>query len=101
MDSTLILTKSGKKFAENASDWVWWNQAVPTKIKADYEAGYKIVIMSNQGGVSTGMVTSSTLKAKFIQLYKSLKIPFQFFCATTSDEYRKPATGMWKYFIKH
>lgn len=101
MDSTLILTKSGKKFAENASDWVWWNEAVPKKLKTDYQAGYKIVIISNQGGVSSGMVTSNTLKSKFIQLQKSLKFPFQFLCSTHSDENRKPSTGMWKYFTKH
>ena len=101
MDSTLILTKSGKTFAQNASDWVWWNENVPKKLKADYEDGYKIVIMSNQGGVSSGMVTSDTLKNKFIQIQKSLKIPFQFLCSTESDEFRKPGTGMWKYFIKN
>ena len=98
MDSTLILTKSGKTFAQNASDWLWWNPAVPRKLKEAYEDGFKIVIISNQAGVSAGKTTSSTLKSKFIQLYKSLKIPFQALCATESDSNRKPSVGMWKYF---
>jgi bifunctional polynucleotide phosphatase/kinase len=101
MDSTLINTKSGKTFAQNADDWVWWNDSVPTKLKKAYEDGYKIVIFSNQAGVSTGKTTSKTLKSKFIQLHKSLKFPFQSLCATESDSNRKPATGMWEYFIKN
>jgi len=101
MDSTLINTKSGRTFAINASDWVWWNDAVPTKLKAAHDDGFKIVIFSNQAGVSSGQTTSATLKSKFMQLHKSLKIPFQFLCATASDEYRKPSTGMWRYFVEH
>jgi bifunctional polynucleotide phosphatase/kinase len=100
MDSTLILTKSGKTFAKDSSDWIWWNEAVPKKLREDHKKGFKIVIISNQAGVTTGMTTTSTLKNKFIQLQKSLKIPFQFFCATDSDENRKPATGIWSFFKK-
>jgi len=101
MDSTLILTKSGRTFAKDASDWIWWNDAVPKKLREANKAGFKIVIISNQGGVSSGKTSINTLKAKFSQLYKSLKVPFQFICSTDSDENRKPSTGMWTYFTKH
>ncbi|KAF3936644.1 hypothetical protein ABW19_dt0204768 [Dactylella cylindrospora] len=33
LDSTLIVTKSGKKFAKEAGDWKWWNPAVPIKLR--------------------------------------------------------------------
>ena len=100
MDSTLILTKSGRTFAKDASDWIWWHESVPKTLKDAYKDDYKIVIISNQAGVTTGKTTTNTLRNKFIQLNKSLGIPFQFFCATTSDENRKPATGIWTFFTK-
>lgn len=101
MDSTLINTKSGKTFAQNSSDWVWWDRTVPKKLKEAHEDGYKIVIFSNQAGISTGKVVPATLKGKFIQLFKSCKVPFQALCATASDGNRKPGTGMWKSFCKN
>ena len=33
MDSTLIETKSGAKFAKDAKDWVYWHLSVPKKMK--------------------------------------------------------------------
>ena len=101
MDSTLILTKSGKTFAVDASDWKWWDSSVPKKLKKAHEDGFKIVIFSNQAGISTGNVSLHTLKSKFVQMFKELKIPFQALCATDSDENRKPSTGMWKYFTEN
>ena len=81
MDSTLINTKSGGIFARNSSDWVWWDPSVPKKLKEIHEDGYKIVIFSNQAGIEGGQVKPNVLKGKFIQLFKSLKIPFQALCA--------------------
>lgn len=100
MDSTLINTKSGGIFARNSSDWVWWDPSVPKKLKEIHEDGYKIVIFSNQAGIEGGQVKPNVLKGKFIQLFKSLKIPFQALCATSKDQNRKPCTGMWKYFAE-
>lgn len=99
MDSTLINTKSGAIFAKNSSDWVWWDEKVPKKLAKAHEDGFKIVIFSNQAGIEMGKVDPKTLKGKFIQLHKSLKIPFQAICASSKDANRKPNTGMWKYFV--
>lgn len=54
MDCTLINTKSGAKFAKNAGDWVYWDEKVPAKLRELYNDGYKIVIFTNQKGISTG-----------------------------------------------
>ena len=100
MDSTLILTKSGKTFPKDASDWIWWNECVPKKLREAHKNGFKIVIISNQAGVNTGKTTTKVLESKFKQLYASLKVPFQFLCSTESDSNRKPGLGMWKYFTE-
>jgi len=100
MDSNLIETKSGKTFAENASDWKWWHKTVPDKLKEAHEDGFKVVIFSNQAGIEKGKVSPKTLKDKFIQMHNELDFPFQTLCSTSSDHNRKPATGMWKYFVK-
>lgn len=100
MDSTLILTKSGKTFAKDASDWVWWNADVPKKIREDHKKGYKIVIISNQGGVAIGKTSTATLQAKFKQLHKAIGVPFQFFCACANDDQRKPNVAMWELLVK-
>jgi bifunctional polynucleotide phosphatase/kinase len=43
----LVRTKSGKKIFKNASDWVWWNDQVPEKLKQLHHDGYKIVVFTN------------------------------------------------------
>lgn len=64
MDCTLINTKSGAKFAKNAEDWVYWDKSVPAKLKALAEDGYKIVIFTNQKGISTGNCKAEHIKKK-------------------------------------
>ena len=64
MDCTLINTKSGAKFAKNAEDWVYWDKSVPHKLKELYENGYKIVIFTNQKGISTGNAKAQDIKKK-------------------------------------
>jgi hypothetical protein len=39
MDQTLINTKSGKKFAQSRSDWVWWHESVPECLRRLREQG--------------------------------------------------------------
>jgi hypothetical protein len=36
-DSTLITSASGKKHADDATDWKWWHSSVPKRIKKLYE----------------------------------------------------------------
>lgn len=36
LDSTLIVTSSGKKFATDGADWKWWDPTVPTRLRKLY-----------------------------------------------------------------
>ncbi|KEZ44702.1 hypothetical protein SAPIO_CDS2785 [Scedosporium apiospermum] len=108
LDSTLIVPASGKKHADSAADWKWWHNTVPTKLKALYEDdGYRVIIISNQGGLklhhdpkskapkshSTTRVTA--FKQKCSAVLSHLDIPTTVYAATGKDLYRKPRTGMW------
>ena len=61
MDSTLIITKSGKRFAKNAKDWQWWHHSVPEKLKSLHKEGFKIIIITNQGGIAKGKTRKSDI----------------------------------------
>jgi len=64
MDSTLISVKSGKRFSTNYKDWKWWNYKVPEMLKKLHQDGFKVVIMTNQGGISKGKTKKSMIKRK-------------------------------------
>ena len=64
MDGTLIHTKSRKINPVDCNDWIFWHSTVPDKIQEAKEAGYRIVIVSNQKGVSLGLTTKEELKQK-------------------------------------
>ncbi|TVY50050.1 Bifunctional polynucleotide phosphatase/kinase [Lachnellula occidentalis] len=104
-DSTLIETASGKKFASNSQDWKWWHPSVPEKLRKLYlEDGYRIVAVSNQGGVSLKPNTKApkahtskvaSFKEKVSVVFNQLDIPMSIYAATEKDIFRKPRTGMW------
>jgi bifunctional polynucleotide phosphatase/kinase len=54
MDDTLIRTKSGAKFARDASDWVFWHEKVATVLREYTSNGYRVVVFTNQAGISKG-----------------------------------------------
>ena len=64
MDSTLVEPKSGAKFPKDANDWKWWHESVPKKLKELYDTGYKVVIFTNQKGISTGHTKAEDIKKK-------------------------------------
>lgn len=82
MDSTLTLTKGKHTFCRDGSDWIWWNEKVPKKLKEEHKAGKTILIMSNQNGIGEGHFKESELKKKMTAMYKDLKIPFMILAAT-------------------
>ncbi|KAI9373296.1 polynucleotide kinase 3 phosphatase-domain-containing protein [Aspergillus egyptiacus] len=102
-DSTLVETASGNRFPKNSSDWRWWNECVPSRLRELDAGGYHVVIISNQKAVSlkkekTGGDSKSltNLKGRVSAVMEQLGIPLSVYAATENDEYRKPRAGMWR-----
>ena len=98
MDSTLISTKSGKRFPTNRKDWKWWHSSVCDKLHELYDKGYQLVIFTNQAGISKARVDSISIFGKIDDLVQALGIPISAFVATATDVNRKPMTTMWDLF---
>lgn len=97
MDDTLIRTKSGKTFATDHKDWLFWHDKVPQRMRETAAQGYRVVIVSNQNGVAKGHVTVDTLRKKVEMFSKDFGIEMSAVMATQDDAFRKPLPGMWKY----
>lgn len=106
LDSTLITSASGKKFSNDPLDWKWWDSTVPAKLRSIYEDGYRIVILSNQNGLSLhrdpgakgpdNTKRVAPFKQKISAILTQLDIPTSVYAATGRDIFRKPRTGMWR-----
>jgi len=97
MDGTLITTKSGKVFPVDYDDWQIIYPEVPGKLKKLWKEGYKIVIFTNQAGISRGKQTVAGIQTKIQSIIKKLGVPIQAFVSTGKGVYRKPMLGMWNY----
>lgn len=65
MDGTLIVTKSGKRFAKDAEDWKWFDaKRVPEKLSQLVEDGFELVLFSNQNGIDKGNVTAEEVQVR-------------------------------------
>lgn len=101
MDGTLITTQSGKVFPTNVDDWKLAFGTVVTTLKSKHSDGYKIVIFTNQAGVTSGKTKVVDIKKKIENVIRALGIPVQAFVATGDNCFRKPLTGMWQTLCDH
>ena len=99
LDGTLIVTKSGKTFAENKSDWKLFNPSVASKLQEAYQSGYSLAIISNQKGADNKK-DQQDLQDKLDAILKALGVPIDIICAHEEDFYRKPRTGMWEFLYE-
>ncbi|CDW76414.1 bifunctional polynucleotide phosphatase kinase-like [Stylonychia lemnae] len=101
-DHTIIKPKSNAKFGQSPTDWVFLydGSVIQKRLLELSNDGYSIVIVTNQGGVEAGHTSINDLKKKFTLIQKELNLPMLFLAATYSDQYRKPATATWEYFLK-
>jgi len=110
LDGTMIARKSTNQWGpKDADDWKWLTATVPAKIKELHEGGYKLVIFTNQGSIKGAMLgaASDKIRAMIDNVLKGLStaagtaIPAQVLIATTNDNFRKPGTGMWEFFVEN
>ena len=100
LDSTIIKTKSGKVFPIDKNDWVLWNKYVKQTLYDLYNKCYKIVIFTNQLGITRGKISKKDFMEKVEAIKKELNVDFDVFIATADNHYRKPLTGMWNLFAE-
>ncbi|XP_018392374.1 PREDICTED: uncharacterized protein F21D5.5 [Cyphomyrmex costatus] len=100
MDGTLIKTKSGLVFPKDCNDWQLLYPDVPGKLKQLHTNEYKIVIFTNQAGLSTGKFKISDFKGKIEKVVQKIGVPIQVFIAVGRSIYRKPTIGMWELLEK-
>lgn len=101
MDGTLIKTKSGKVFATNKDDWTLAFKFVTSVLKSKHSDDFKIVILTNQAGVSSGKTKVPDIKQKIENVIDELGVPVQAFVATGDNYFRKPLIGMWQALCEH
>jgi len=101
MDYTLIKPKSNNVFPKDENDWklLFGNKIIEKlkKIKKDYQ----IIIFTNQKGLSKGKTTIEQLSKKMYDIQTLLDIDIDVIISTTNDYYRKPLTGMWRFYKSH
>jgi bifunctional polynucleotide phosphatase/kinase len=105
LDSTLIKTKSGRPFPTSATDWVFWHESVPQRLKQLTADGYLIVVFTNQAGIHQKNKTFSTklatrLCTKIDDVIDQVGVPMVVVVATTNDKFRKPSKEMWDLFVE-
>jgi bifunctional polynucleotide phosphatase/kinase len=101
MDSTLIATKSGKTFPVNDQDWKILYPNIPETLQKHANDGYRIVIFTNQKGIKEGKQDKNGMKNKIKSLLSELGVHALAMVSCGDDEYRKPCTGMWDYFVNN
>eukprot|EP01066_Platyproteum_vivax_P012996 Platyproteum_vivax@DN5914_c0_g1_i7.p1 len=95
MDQTLINVKGTSKFPKDRNDWVLWDEKIPQVMKKFQKDGFKIVIFTNQKGVTVGKTTLEAILGKIDDLQEALDVPLAAFVLTDDNKYRKPCTAAW------
>lgn len=93
LDWTLIRPVRGR-FPKDGDDWAWLPNRIST-LRAYQEAGYLIVIFSNQKGTGKRLTTALDRVNNVINALIKEGINPWVFVATEDNNYRKPAPGMW------
>ncbi|KAK3089365.1 hypothetical protein FSP39_003057 [Pinctada imbricata] len=101
IDFTVIKTASGRKFAAGASDWEWWDDVVPQKLRDLHGDGYRVIFFTNQAGIEKLKVKPEEIMKKVEDMIAELGIPVLCYVCTGENHYRKPSTYMWDFFIKN
>lgn len=97
LDGTLITPKGNRKFPKDEDDWA----PIPESIKflKEYQSnGYKLILVTNQAGISKGYLKEQDITNKIIKMEKSLGISFhlKFIATSMNSDYRKPKVSKLK-----
>lgn len=101
LDGTIIKTKSEARFPKAYDDWVLNFDNIAQTIRKLHEDNYKVVIFSNQAGLSNDFSKIKGMKRKIETIIAQLEAPVQVFIATGKSVYCKPIPGMWNVLCKN
>jgi bifunctional polynucleotide phosphatase/kinase len=105
LDDTIIRTKSGKVFSENAYDWQLFSDTVGKKLVELICHDYSIVIISNQSKLTRPKVIDEkyrenirNFKKKINSIHQHIGLDLTFLIASENNFFRKPGIGLWNLF---
>src|SRR5688500_5670400 len=98
LDGTLICVKSGSEFPKDLNDWMFIPKVV-SKVAQYHNDGYIICIVTNQGGIELGHVTSVDMENKLRIISEELESEIgigvnTIYCPYMESYHRKPNPGM-------
>lgn len=93
------MSKSGTLHGKDETDWRWWHESVPVKLRSLAAMDYTIIISSNQGRLTefdgSEAPEAASFKRKLECVMRALQVPVTLFVACANDIYRKPRPGLW------
>lgn len=101
VDGTLVVSKSGRKWADSEKDWVWTSEFVPALLAMKATEGFQIALVSNQ---SAWLNTASKMPGKIGSILGALEVTngWKPWCLVATAKpkqkdlmYRKPGRGLY------
>ncbi|RKP14398.1 bifunctional polynucleotide phosphatase/kinase-like protein, partial [Piptocephalis cylindrospora] len=104
-DGTLIRVRGTHVHPRDRHDWQFWDECIPSRLRALVNKGFNVVILSNQAGLKrkkdgTRNAREAEWRAKVMAIVSELNIPIQVLGSIDHGVYRKPCPGMWHYLIE-
>ncbi|KAK9909850.1 hypothetical protein WJX75_008381 [Coccomyxa subellipsoidea] len=103
LDGTLVVTKTNLPYVTSADDFKFFNKDVPKVLHEYADNGFKIVIFSNQAGIGKSLdgKMSVKLRQRAENILAKMEVDATVLYAAGRDNFRKPGTGMWDYFVEN
>lgn len=80
---------------------MWWHETVPRKLEEYHNQGYRLIIFTNQAGIEKQHTKLEDIKRKCEKLIEEVKAPMFVFIATGENQFRKPSTAMFDFFVEN
>ncbi|CAH8588188.1 unnamed protein product [Heterobilharzia americana] len=94
LDGTIIIPSSGKVFPKDYTDWKLINNNILPKLKEYFDKGYKVVLLSNQRGITKGYQDIPNFKLKIQNIVEKLNIPVQALFSILEDKNRNSGVSI-------